>query len=95
MVTGLDDGAGAGALGPIVQASLALLITCSIWWIYFDDVAGSRLREHGMAPVFWLYGHLPLQLSITATGVAIKKIVLFDQEAKSVADNITLAGVLP
>ncbi|MBP6630255.1 MAG: low temperature requirement protein A [Kofleriaceae bacterium] len=78
VVTGLDDGAGAGALGPIVQASLALLITCSIWWIYFDDVAGSRLREHGMAPVFWLYGHLPLQLSITATGVAIKKIVLFD-----------------
>ena len=27
-------------------------------------------------------------------GIA-EKIVLFDQEAKSVADNITLAGVLP
>lgn len=76
VVTGLD--ASGEALGPIAQASLALLITCSIWWIYFDDVAGSRLRAGAMSPMFWLYGHLPLQLSITATGVAIKKIVDFD-----------------
>ncbi|MEZ4400704.1 MAG: low temperature requirement protein A [Kofleriaceae bacterium] len=91
VVTGLE--AGGGALGPIVQASLALLITCSIWWIYFDDVAGSRLRDHAMAPMFWLYGHLPLQLSITATGVAIKKIVLFDLGAPAPAAYRWLVGV--
>jgi len=70
------DGAGGGAL--YVQASVVLLITCCVWWIYFDDVAGSTLKAQRFGPVVWLYGHLPLQIAITGTGVAIKQAVLFD-----------------
>ncbi len=62
----------------LLQASLLLLITCCIWWIYFDDVGGSRLKDERFGPVVWLYGHLPLQIAITATGVAIKKVVDLD-----------------
>ena len=67
-----------GSLGAMTQASLALLITCCIWWIYFDDVAGSEIKKKPLAPMIWLYGHLPLHISITALGVAVKKIVAFD-----------------
>jgi low temperature requirement protein LtrA len=65
----------------IVQTCVVLMITCSIWWIYFDDVAGSKIRKDNIKPFVWLYGHFPLQMGITATGVAIKKALYFDLAA--------------
>jgi len=67
---------GAG-FGVYVEASIVLVVTCSLWWIYFDDVAGSRIREGRAQWVIWLYAHIPLQIGITAAGVALKKAVHF------------------
>ena len=63
------------------QASMTLLLTCCIWWIYFDDVAGSELKEGKIQPMIWLFAHLPFQLSLIAIGVAIKKTLYFDLDA--------------
>ncbi|CAM2065306.1 Low temperature requirement protein A [Sulfidibacter corallicola] len=60
------------------QASFALLVICSLWWIYFDDVAGSHIRKKPLSQPIWLYGHLPLQIGLTAVGVALSKITHFD-----------------
>lgn len=60
------------------MGALALLVTFSLWWIYFDDVAGSRIKRGELAPFVWVYTHLPLTLGITAAGVAIKKAALMD-----------------
>ena len=54
-------------------SALGLLVTCTIWWIYFDDVAGGRLKARRLGGVLWVYGHLPLAIGITAVGVALKK----------------------
>ena len=62
----------------LVKAAVSLLITCSVWWIYFDDVAGSEIREERGSWIVWLYGHLPLAAGITALGVAVKKTITFD-----------------
>ncbi len=62
----------------VLMAALGLAITCSLWWIYFDDVAGSRIKRTVLAPYVWLYAHLPMAIAITAVGVAIKKVVFFD-----------------
>ncbi len=59
--------------GKAVMAVLALAITVSLWWIYFDDVAGSRIKRIRLAPFIWIYSHLPMTMAITAVGVAIKK----------------------
>ncbi len=64
---------GASGIVEVFQASFALLITCCIWWLYFDDVAGTALKKSPFAMVFWLLAHLPLQLSIVLLGVGIKK----------------------
>ncbi len=64
-----------------VMCAMALSITCSIWWIYFDDVAGSRIKRRRMASIVWIYAHLPMMAAVTATGVAIKKVVLLDPMA--------------
>ena len=63
-----------------MMASLSLAITCSLWWIYFDDVAGSRIKRTRIAAVAWVYLHLPLTIAVTATGVAIKKLALLNPD---------------
>jgi low temperature requirement protein LtrA len=76
MLSSLSD---AGiAQGSVVMAVCALAVTCSLWWIYFDDVAGSRLKRKPAAVFIWLYGHLPLAMAITAVGVAAKKVLFFE-----------------
>ncbi|CAM2005737.1 low temperature requirement protein A [Acanthopleuribacter pedis] len=65
-------------LGYIIPSCFGLLLICSMWWIYFDDVAGSHLRKSPLAYPLWLYGHLPLQFGMIAVGVALKKVTYFD-----------------
>lgn len=62
----------------IFKAAASLFITCSLWWIYFDDVAGAHLKKGKGNWIVWLYGHLPLALAITAVGVAVNKVVAVD-----------------
>ncbi|MEZ4435288.1 MAG: low temperature requirement protein A [bacterium] len=62
------------------MGALSLLVTFSLWWIYFDDVAGSRIKKGDLTAFVWIYTHLPLALGITAAGVAIKKAALMDPD---------------
>ncbi len=58
-----------------IMSGLALAITFSLWWIYFDDIARSRIKDSATAPFIWVYSHLPLTLGLVGVGVAIKKAV--------------------
>ncbi len=61
-----------------INGLLGLFIVCSLWWIYFDDVAGSRIKRSPLAGFAWIYAHLPLTIAVVATGVSIKKAMYFD-----------------
>lgn len=75
----LDALSGQGtAWQQLFEASVLLLITCSIFWLYFDNLAGAHLRGKRFQHIMWVMAHLPLQLAITASGVGIKKAVLVD-----------------
>lgn len=63
----------------LVYGFLGLVIACSLWWLYFDKVAGSVNSPLGLAPYVWIYSHLPLTLGLTAYGVGIKKLVVLHQ----------------
>ena len=67
-----------GGLQALWHAGILLLLTCAVWWIYFDDVGGSRIKPGRFHPIVWLYSHLPLQIAITAMGVGVKKCLGFD-----------------
>lgn len=69
------------AWSTMLQAGGALLVTFAVWWIYFDDVAGSKLKKTNLAMPIWWLSHLPLQIGITALGVALKKAVTYDVAA--------------
>ena len=90
---------GDSSLSLFGQAAILLTLTLSIWWVYFDDIAGSEIRGRRFTPILWWIGHLPLQLFITTTGVAIKKAASFelDQPAPDAGRwllGLSLAGVL-
>lgn len=70
-----DHGTDLDMLG---KGAFNLVITMCLWWIYFDDVAGSRLREGFGRWVLWFVAHLPVALSVTAVGVAVKYAVKID-----------------
>lgn len=59
------------------EAGLVLLITCGVWWLYFDDIAGAHVKRGKVRWVLWLYGHALLQMGITALGVSLKKAIHF------------------
>ncbi|MCO4748034.1 MAG: low temperature requirement protein A [Proteobacteria bacterium] len=87
------------------MAVLGLVVTCGLWWLYFDDIAGSRLKRSRLAGITWTWMHLPLTIGITAVGVSIKKVAFFDPWepasstyawlfAGSVALVFTVVGIL-
>lgn len=69
-----DERAG---FGVYASATVLLVITCGIWWVYFDDVAGTEIRKGPGQWIIWLYAHLPLQVGVTAAGVSLKKAIHF------------------
>ncbi|REJ76874.1 MAG: hypothetical protein DWQ36_16325 [Acidobacteria bacterium] len=94
VLSDLADSAERVGWGTAGQGGLALLITCSVWWIYFDDVVHSRIRPRPGARYIWLYSHLPLAIGITALGVGFKKAVGHDPDVAASTAHWLLTGSL-
>jgi low temperature requirement protein LtrA len=61
---------------------LALCIGFGFWWIYFDLV-GRRLPRNGPALSNWVVAHLPIALSIVASGAAIVNLIGHAHDARA------------
>ena len=65
----------------ILSLACGVSIAFSLWWIYFDNLGGSAIESARAcsrklwAYQLWLYMHLPLAISLVATGVGIEKII--------------------
>ena len=92
---GAAAAAKAGAQDPTSMALVAVVIIVCLWWIYFDDVAGSRLKPVRSGPFVWVYAHYPLTVAITGMAVGVKKIIFQPpQEPAYDAYRWLLAGSL-
>jgi inward rectifier potassium channel len=69
-----------GAKTSLVAAAVVLLLFCSLWWLYFDDVARSSIRSERAAPFVWIYGHLPLLLGFATLTAGLRRLVRLDAE---------------
>jgi len=70
----------------VIEASLGLCISFSLWWLYFDSTGRlpiQILREKGRISSYliWLYTHFPLVVAITAVGVGIRRLVSSEQHS--------------
>lgn len=64
-------------------AVFGLSIAFSLWWVYFDNLGGSAIQaaracRHVGAYQTWVYMHLPLVISIAATGVGMEHALVSD-----------------
>ncbi|GEM_PF-127159 len=82
-----------GGMDHYALACVVLTITCCLWWIYFDDIGGSKIRVANGGWIVWFFGHLPLQMGLVALGVALGHAAFFDLHAPAPdADRWLLAG---
>ena len=51
-----------------------VLMTVSLWWVYFDDVAEAALRQGRASLTSWVYAHFPLSVAIVSFGVAVEDV---------------------
>ena len=89
VVTGLSE-AGPDPL-TIATGSLAMVIGFGFWWIYFD-VVGRRLSRPGGSVWAWMLSHLPIQLSIVATGAGIVNLIEHAHDATTPPETALLLG---
>ena len=57
-----------------IFGAAGVLMTVSLWWIYFDDVAEAALRQGRASLTSWVYAHFPLSVAIVGFGVAVEDV---------------------
>jgi low temperature requirement protein LtrA len=80
----------------VIFAAIGMTISFSLWWIYFEGVVGTPLRNlGGIRPLVWVYGQAVLVMSITAVGVGLE-VAIFTELGKSLGTphTIVLVGSL-
>jgi low temperature requirement protein LtrA len=77
VLVGVVNGIADAARTPIavVTGIMGLGIGFAYWWSYFDLVGGRRVRSQRGAFSRWLVGHLPVTMTIAATGAAMVNMV--------------------
>jgi low temperature requirement protein LtrA len=63
-----------------------LVVVFVLWWLYFSGLPDASLNtDSDGRTAAWLYGHLPLSVSLVAAGVSAKKLFLADVDVHSQA----------
>jgi low temperature requirement protein LtrA len=62
-------------LGELTTAILGIILSFSLWWIYFDFVGRRSPRSSIGWVLAWAYLHLLLVMAVTAGGVGISNII--------------------
>jgi low temperature requirement protein LtrA len=88
-------------LGLLAAAGLGIVITCALWWAYFDWMAIHAERvfanAHGnervrLARDAWSYLHLPMVAGIVLVALGIKKTVEHVNDPLGIVPTVALMG---
>jgi low temperature requirement protein LtrA len=67
----------------VVTGMVALGIGFGFWWVYFDLVGRRMPRADGGPLVAWMLSHLPITLSIAASGAAMVSLISHATDART------------
>jgi low temperature requirement protein LtrA len=97
VVLGVVDGISASERDAktITTGMIALVIGFGFWWIYFDLVGRRPPRPENGALASWLVSHLPITMSITASGAATVSLIGHAHDTRTPASTAwLLAGAV-
>jgi low temperature requirement protein LtrA len=60
---------------------LGMVLVFTLWWSYFENMVGTAIRRTLLAGQVWVYGHLPLVMSLAALGAGLERAVSADPAA--------------
>jgi len=86
--------------GPTLVSILAVIITATLWWVYFDNLDGTVVRRRSdqrkaWKPTVWIYGHLPLVIALIMTAIGLEHaITAVGHHTLEAADRWLLTGGL-
>ena len=68
-----------------IGLAIGVVTATGLWWLYFDNLEGSVVRRRSgqrtaWRPTVWIYGHLPLAIGLTASGIGFEFLVKQDGE---------------
>jgi low temperature requirement protein LtrA len=95
VVVGVVSGIAAAGRSPmaIVTGILGLFIGFAYWWTYFDSVGGRRVRAGRGHFATWVLGHLPVTMSIAATGAVMVSMIDHADDDHAPPDSALLLSV--
>jgi low temperature requirement protein LtrA len=76
----------------VLTGILGLALGFSLWWVYFDFIGRRPFRSNIWVSYAWTYLHIPLFLSIVATGAGLLKVVQLSSDADSQGPYALVAG---
>jgi low temperature requirement protein LtrA len=76
----------------ITTGMVALVIGFGFWWIYFDLVGRRPPRPDGRALTSWLLSHLPITVSITASGAAMVSLIAHAHDVRTPPNTAWLSA---
>jgi low temperature requirement protein LtrA len=78
VVSAINGLAASPASLPALAVGLGgLAVTFGLWWLYFDNIMGRRLRQHGGIMPLWVHGHLWLALGLVAVGAGMLHLIRY------------------
>jgi low temperature requirement protein LtrA len=77
-----------------IIAVLGMLIAIGIWWLYFDLVASHTPKKSTFSEFSWAYLHLPLVISIAASGAAVLNVIEHSAEESTSNAKYLLIGAV-
>ena len=57
----------------ILGSACAITIVFCFWWIYFSQLNGNLLKQLSLRSRFWVYGHVPLTLTLVILAVGLEE----------------------
>jgi low temperature requirement protein LtrA len=76
----------------IATGLLGLMIGFAYWWSYFDFIGRRLPKLRGDAQARWVYLHMPVTLSIAATGAAMVSLIEHAEDARAPESTAWLLG---
>lgn len=76
----------------VATGLIGLMIGFGIWWTYFDFVGRRRPRNTRGAPTQWMFSHLPVTMSIAASGAAMVSLIEHAGDPRAPTGSAWLLG---
>jgi low temperature requirement protein LtrA len=81
-------------LHSVLLGMLGLILSFSLWWIYFDHIMNRRTKPSIWWTLGWAYAHLVLAMGLVALGAAVRNVIAHEGDVLSDSVRWLVCGAI-